>query len=76
MVYDEYSRQYYQKNKDRIREKTRAYKKAYNEAYYEENRERLLEKAKIRNAKRDPKKRRNKYKKSEPIFQIIDRIHL
>ena len=53
-TYTETHKRYYQRNKDKVRERTREYRKAYNQEYYLLNRERIL--------KKDRKKRIEKVK--------------
>ena len=43
-TYDGYAKEYYHKNKDRIREKTKAYRKKYNKKYYKLNKHKILQK--------------------------------
>lgn len=47
-TYDLYNQVYYQKNKDRIREKTKKYRQRYNEEYYLLNREKILASRKLK----------------------------
>ena len=50
-TYDGYAKEYYHKNKDRIRERTRAYRKKYNKRYYKENKHEILLKLSIKRKK-------------------------
>lgn len=42
--YENYHKAYYHKNKERIKERTREYRRNYNKLYYLENREKILAK--------------------------------
>jgi len=50
-TYEGYAKEYYHKNKDRIRERTRAYRKKYNKKYYKENKHEILLKLSIKRKK-------------------------
>lgn len=50
-TYDGYAREYYHKNKDRIRERTKSYRKRYNKKYYKENKHEILLRLSIKRKK-------------------------